>query len=291
MNIDHFVLTRFNVRTAAYLKTQRWQGGDVEYLENRFRLFERYCLASMKRQTVAVRWLVFFSELTPDRFRSRILSYSRECPSFEPVFVDDAVAKSQREYDALYEHAVWSRAGADCDWCIMTRIDNDDAFNVDAIKWIRACAGRIIAGKPEDRFFIVLPSGNSYIAHGCFVQRMEIVGNHFPSLVCKRGVAGNPFEISHSRITRSGTSVYRDGHEHAWLEVVHGGNQLNSFRPRHRAVFMSANAMERLFGVDENIRFFRAFMFWAVRYLPARVAWRFARIRQKLFPGRNGGLK
>lgn len=291
MNIDHFVLTRFNVRTAAYLKTQRWQGGDMEYLENRFRLFESYCLASMKRQTVAVRWLVFFSELTPACFRSRILSYSRECPSFEPVFVNDAVAKSQREYDALYEHAVWSRAGVDCDWCIMTRIDNDDAFNIEAIKWIRECAERIIAGKPEEKFFIVLPSGNSYIAHSCFAQRMKIVSNHFLSLVCKRSVGGNPFEISHSKITHSGTAIYRDGHEHAWLEVVHGGNQLNSFCPRYRVAFMSANAMERFFGVTENIRFVRTFMFWVLHYLPARGIWRLARIKRKLFPGKNGGLK
>ena len=92
MRIQHFVLTRFNVRFAFFINQQghgEWPGADPVYLDRRLAFFEKYCLPAMKRQTVPFRWLVFFSSLTPEAYKERVRAYVRECPSFEPVFVED----------------------------------------------------------------------------------------------------------------------------------------------------------------------------------------------------------
>ena len=58
MKLQHFVLTRFNMRLKSFDKYCEWRGGDPAYLEKRFELFERYCLPSMKAQ---ISTLGFFS--------------------------------------------------------------------------------------------------------------------------------------------------------------------------------------------------------------------------------------
>ena len=60
---------------------------DEAWLDDRFRLFETFCLPSVRGQTVQeLSWLVFFDEATPQRFRERIDSYERG-GRFEARFV------------------------------------------------------------------------------------------------------------------------------------------------------------------------------------------------------------
>ena len=47
MRIQHFVLTRFNVRFAFFINQQghgEWPGADPVYLDRRLAFFEKYCL-------------------------------------------------------------------------------------------------------------------------------------------------------------------------------------------------------------------------------------------------------
>ena len=98
MRIQHFVLTRFNVRSAFFINQHGcvhgpnhhgWFGAAPAYLGRRLVFFEKYCHPAMKRQAVPFRWLVFFSKLTPDAFKERVRAYAHDIPSFEPIFAED----------------------------------------------------------------------------------------------------------------------------------------------------------------------------------------------------------
>ena len=274
MNARHFVLTRFNLRLQSYLGRYlngQWRGGDEQYLRRRFDLFERYCLPSMSRQKSPFRWLVFFSDLTPEPFKARARSYSESCKGYEAVFVDDATPLDGDAMIRALDGAIAQRAEPDADYIILSRIDNDDAFNVNALGWIRDVAERVAENESPDRFYVVMPYGNAFIEKGGFTQDYTWDWNHFPTLVCRRGVVDNPFSRQHARIGSSGIPVYRVDCRHAWLEIVNGTNVTNDLRVYCRPQFMSSRQLQDLFAIQVKTSRLGFALFWLTRYLPARI--------------------
>jgi hypothetical protein len=70
----HFLLTRFNLRVEDWATTKN--GDQVlndAWLMDRFRLFESYCLPSVKNQSNQdFTWFVFFDKNTPDKFKCKL---------------------------------------------------------------------------------------------------------------------------------------------------------------------------------------------------------------------------
>ncbi len=275
MNAQHFVLTRFNLRLQSYLSRYfngQWKGGDEEYLRRRFDFFERFCLPSMAQQKSPFRWLVFFSELTPEPFRTRARSYSELCGGYEAVFVDDATPLDGDEMMSALDGAIARRVGPGADYVIISRIDNDDAFNVNALGWIRDVAERVAENGRPDRFYVVMPYGNAYIEKGGFTQDYTWDWNHFPTLVCRRGVVDNPFSRQHARIGASGIPVHRVSQRHAWLEIVNGTNAANDLRAYCRPKYLGSRQLRDLFAIQVKASRFGFALFWLTRYLPAKAA-------------------
>jgi hypothetical protein len=126
--IQHFVITRFNLRLFAFDKNKQSTLSD-EWLSHRFDLFERYCLPSMAAQTNDdFVWFIFFDESTPDTYRQRIEAARRECPQIRPCYI-----KGGDFFPYLME-----QIEADTDVLITTRIDNDDSFRDDALAIVRS---------------------------------------------------------------------------------------------------------------------------------------------------------
>ena len=271
MKIQHFVLTRFNLRLKSFDKFCEWRGGDQVYLEKRFELFERYCLPSMNAQKADFKWLVLFSEMTPEPYRDRARSYACTCCGYEAVFARDAEPYDVDGAATCIMDEIVKRLDDDTDYYIVSRIDNDDAFNVHAMEWVRNAALEKIEKDPCDKFYVVMPHGNAYITGSGFTQDYEWDWNHFPTLVCRRGVLDNPFWRSHATISKSGVPVVRVPNRHAWLEVVNGTNAKNDLRTYCRPEFLSAGQLHDLFAIDVKIsRFFFAF-YWLFKYLPLKV--------------------
>ena len=116
---QHFVLTRFNVNIGPHRRT--W---DDTWLASRFRLFEEYCLPSMRSQTSQqFTWLVFFatsSRATIERY----LADLPPMPNLQPVFTDSVFGP------ATTRDAVVSRHNGVSDRLITTRLDCDDALRI-----------------------------------------------------------------------------------------------------------------------------------------------------------------
>ncbi|MBE6382566.1 MAG: hypothetical protein E7049_06095 [Lentisphaerae bacterium] len=284
MKIQHFVLTRFNLRLSWLMRGREWLGGTQEYLDERFRLFERYCLPSMSKQDADFRWLVFFSSQTPETFKERVRLHQSSFPALEPIFVDDCEPLSKPRSIDIVMNEVLGRIDLDTTHYIETRIDNDDAFNVQALKWIRDCAEQSIAGGVGEKFYVMLPDGNIYIERASFAQRCRFKWNHFPSMVCRRDVHDHPFAIPHTAINSSGCKVVEINHPNAWLEVVHGSNQLNSLRPSKKPIYLSNQLMRTCFGIEADMSPLRFAFSWLSMYLPSRIRFLVDRMSERNNP-------
>ena len=273
MKIQHFLLTRFNVRFKGFLKMAPWKGGDREYLEKRFDLFERYTLASIRRQNSDFKWLVFFSSLTPEPFRSRAMAYAEKCPQYEAVFVDDAVPLEPPSGREVFLSAVLDRLDEGTEYYIASRIDNDDAFNVDALNAIREAAERRLETECGGKFFLVMPHGATYDDTAGFTQTYDWDCNHFPTVVCGRNDPDQPFSTQHTKIRETGLPVVKVPLDHAWLEIVNGTNLVNSLRVRRcRPKFFSSARMREVFGIDVEMSRWRFCRYLISAYLPAKIA-------------------
>ena len=286
MRIQHFVLTRFNVRFAFFINQQghgEWPGADPAYLDCRLAFFEKYCLPAMKRQTVPFRWLVFFSSLTPETYKERVRAYVHDCPSFEPVFVKDEKPIEGSDMQETFYRYVGERLDADAEWVVTTRIDNDDAFNVQALAWIRQSAEETLSeGRASGAFLVVLRHGNVWLLAHDFTQACSWMGNHFLSLVCPRSDRRQVLSFDHRKVKDQGMPVVVNPAKHAWLEIVNGTNLGNGFRPSFRACRMTSRELRDNFAIDADLSRMRGLRFYWLRYLPARISWRLLKMAKRI---------
>jgi hypothetical protein len=211
--VAHVILTRFNLATPGRESRIRNQPG---WLEDRFELFERYCLPSVAGQSRhAFTWLIFFDTETPDTFKRRISTCRKTYP-FVPVFT--GLFPSEGWGQAVREH-VEARPG----WVLTTRLDNDDALAVDFCARLSAaandhpgpCALNFTNG-------FVLSRGRVY-AHrhptNAFASYMEPLDDGVRT-VCT---------IPHMQLADI-VPVHQIDGPGAWLQVVHGRNVSNKVR-------------------------------------------------------------
>jgi hypothetical protein len=260
---SHFVLTRFNVRSFYHASEPT-----DEWLQERLRLFRRYCLPALANQSSSqFMWLVFLDDLSPQWFRQEIEKDARG--SFETVYVAGEFTS------ATVSEAVAART--DAPYILTTRVDNDDAVSRDFVQTIQRCFQR------QEFEFINLVNGAQYADGKVYVR--PYTKNPFLSLVEAVGTAApeTVFVEHHYRVDDRGpVRNIRTAHP-MWLQVIHGGNVLNEIVglrvPGHRiAGFFTC-------GLDFNDSFVEllveasrgaARILWRLARKPARVAelWR-----------------
>ena len=128
-----YILTRFNVDITHVnsLINQEACRLDEKYLNERFRLFEKYCLPSILNQSDKnFKYLVFFHPQTPDKFKERIKYYTNTSNGiFIPFYTKNAEMP----------HKIAEQINNDVEkgWIITARIDNDDALAFDFVDKIK----------------------------------------------------------------------------------------------------------------------------------------------------------
>jgi hypothetical protein len=205
---DHVLLTRFNLPTQGVERRVRAQ---EKWLENRVKLFEKYCLTSVKAQTAGhIHWIIYFDPDSPSWLLERIKEWS-DGNVFVPIF--RATVSSSQLCADLREVVGHPR-----DMLITTNLDNDDALAVDFAHRLQlsaaqprrtalyltegliACEKRLF--KRTDRrnaFCSVVESWDTPVT--CWADWHNLLGRHMPVVE----IPGQP----------------------AWLQVVHGGNVSN----------------------------------------------------------------
>jgi GT2 family glycosyltransferase len=222
------LLTRFNTRlpgSAAQV--------DEAWLADRMRLFETYCVPSVRRQTSrAFDWLVFFDAATPRPWRDRIEATAAGA-GFRPVFLDVP-------FDAEQAAAAIGGLGlGEAPFLLTSRLDNDDAL---APHFVAAVQG---AFRPRPLEFLNFPLGYQLAEGRVFLR--PYLASSFVTLVEQAG--DGPWRtvhfVQHHLVGRYPVRQLPSGP--AWLQVVHGRNMANEVR----GIPVAGSRAARLFGLSE----------------------------------------
>jgi Putative rhamnosyl transferase len=206
----HVVLTRFNA-LIGYAKDPD-RRIDEAWLEERFRLFDKFCYPSLAAQSVPFNWLVFCDARTPREFLERIEGYSL----FTPILTTERLA------DSDIANAVAERLPADASHVITTRIDNDDAI---AGSYLARVQG---AFRRQELEFVNFPIGYDWHA-GRFYYRIAL-SNTFISLIERVPTDRSQLRTvhcgEHTQLRRI-APVRQVLSPPIWQVTVHGGNVVN----------------------------------------------------------------
>lgn len=136
MEIDHFLITRFNIIT----NDEHWKLDKQNnpcltssWLSHRFELFESYCLPSIFNQSIQkFKWLIYLDIDTPDKYKSKFEYWQRLAHNITPVYVKPkAILVQQINSD------IARLISPTCTHIITSRLDNDDALRIDTIEKIQ----------------------------------------------------------------------------------------------------------------------------------------------------------
>lgn len=208
MDIDHAILTRFNLPTLGAESVIRAKDG---WLRARIALFEKYCVPSVLAQsTQNFSWIIYFDPESPGWLKDRIETF-RAKGDFEPIF-RASVSNAELVHDL--RRVTGARGGT----LITSNLDNDDSLAVNFIERLQSAE----RSAPREAMYIAQgliksPTGlyrrtdrhNAFcsVREGwddpktCWVDWHDLLSRHFPA----RELSGAP----------------------GWLQVVHGTNVSN----------------------------------------------------------------
>lgn len=244
-NYSHFLITRFNLPLYDSDKHNVPTRTD-EWLDDRFTIFERYCLPSVAGQTTDnFVWLCLFGSDTPPHYRERIEGYRKVCPRFVPVFYDE---RQTAELAVSLRASISELVDPGARYIVTTNLDNDDAIRRDFIRRIQSC----LVPSHEPHFYS-FSYGYQYFTAMDFVLKMRLDNNHFLTLM---EPTGQRFEtvvaFRHARVDKYFDTTYLRSRRGMWFEVVHRNNVSNDLR-----IYFRARPILMLYGrrfIDFGIR-------------------------------------
>ncbi len=274
--IQHFILTRFNLRLWRHDKN----GDPVrnrEWLENRFELFEKYCLPSIVNQTCKdFIWIILFDSRTPEEFKKRIEIDQNRCPQITPVYVEP---NEGQNYAKVFQSSVVKCLNGGR--IISTYLDNDDALDIHFIGDLQKRAADLTDGT-----FISYSSGFQYFTEFGLLMKIHYRRNHFVSVV----ESGDPETVktiygygSHYYIEKiPGVQIeYVDGCP-TWCEVIHKRNMGNdAYFIWGTRMVQDEQTLIRDFAVDEVPH--HSFALYAFKFIPRYIKVFFRRVKYYLF--------
>lgn len=220
MQLRHVIITRFNLATPGREAAHRARPG---WLEERFDLFERYCLPGVAEQSCQnFDWIVYFDEHTPQWARDRAEALQAVRPfhaCYTGLFDADGWARTVR--GTVLGPPVKGRT------LITSNLDSDDVFGRDYAALVQATARSRDGGS---RFAINLPDG--YVLAGKALYDHRHLQNAFTNLVEPDDEAfATTMTIRHMELSDHVPVIQAEG-PGAWLQVVHDGNVSNRIRGR-----------------------------------------------------------
>ena len=275
-NTQHFILTRFNLSIWCNDKDGR-PVGTLEWLENRFSLFEKFCLSSIANQTCKeFEWIVLFDSKTPDQYVGRIREYQGKCPQMIPVFV---TSEKGRYYERVFRKEVVERLKGKR--VITTYLDNDDALDIHFVEDLRK---RIL--NLEDGTFVYYLNGYQYFTEFGLLLRINYRRNHFVSVV-ETGDSKTVKSIygygSHYYIDKiPGVRIEYVKGAPLWCEVIHERNMGNdAYFLFGTKTVRDDETLHRDFAIDDSSRFSTST--YLLKFIPRYIKTFFRRVGYSVF--------
>ena len=242
--MKHFLVTRFNLTVTEWKTTRNGELVLTEkWLKNRFNLFEKYCLPSVKNQTNQnFIWCVFFDINTPIMYRKKINSISEDYPNFRPIFIDGNKMLNSSFIEYINKHT-----DINDDYVITTRLDNDDLIHKSFIKIIQTLY------KPMDKMIIDLRDGYNITLGKSYseIRKYSSGFNPFISVI----ETTNKFETILSKMHQdweSANNIVVFNEMNLWIELVHKENKINSTKKNLKRIYKINNSS---FGLVNELKF------------------------------------
>lgn len=240
--IQHFLITRFNLRLQEWQTTKNGEGVVSEnWLTTRFELFKNYCLPSVIQQTNQnFKWLVCFDSKTPSSFKAQIAEIATTYSNFVPLYFEET-----ENFLETLTFAIRSFLTTSDIHIITTRMDNDDALNKAFIAAIQK------EYKPQDQLIIDLVKGFQLIlgTKKDVIRTMTFPFNPFLSLV----EHSENFEtiLSRPHLEWNDTPHLTINTIPLWTQIIHQQNITNSEKLHYPEtnVFYKED-----FGIQHDIR-------------------------------------
>jgi Putative rhamnosyl transferase len=211
----HVILTRFNVRYVIDPNAPSI-GVDPRWLENRFELFERYCLPSIMGQSAqGFTWIVFFDSATPAPFAEKARALATLRSGTVPVFCETLPLD-------LVKETVKRSLAEPPEWLLSTRLDNDDGLHADFVANVQRAQSFQAAEVLNFPTGIILREGRTY--------RRRDPSNAFISLSERFADFGTVFSIGQHIYAGNAYPMKQLVPDPMWLQVVHATNISNKVR-------------------------------------------------------------
>ncbi|MEN6428348.1 MAG: glycosyltransferase [Phycisphaerales bacterium] len=208
----HYILTRFNVDLygPVELKVSRDQ-----WMDHRMRLFTSLTLPSIAGQSCQdFTWLLLMDRRTPEHYIRTLQGIGY--PNLQIIYPDPG-------------RPLWlDNLPAGSHDLITTRIDNDDAFQRDAVKAVHD-AWRARHEQQTKPWLIVFPFGLILDLADRRMWVMEYWLNNCPTLVEDSQNPGTVYRWQHSEIPPEVPRHHVKDRPY-WLQVIHSQNLLNAVR-------------------------------------------------------------
>ena len=211
MKHQHLVVTRYTVKGWAYDEFS------PEWLEERVRVFRDYCVPSMERQSADFTWLVLCDESTDPDYVEEIRAAASGIPSFE-------VATTSPERKIWISQALASMVDPSADLLLTTRLDNDDALHLDALRAVQEYVEPFARSSLES-LLVRFPRGyrydepsgrmfSSYWMDSPFITLLERPGSN-------GGKARGVYLAQHPKMHLE-VPIHSEESLPAWIQVIHG---------------------------------------------------------------------
>lgn len=213
MNIDHVLLTRFNLPSPGVESLVRAQEG---WLRDRQVLFEKYCLPAVLGQSEKnFHWIIYFDSQSPEWLKSRIAELGRD-GAFAAIFRDEV------PHDALLAD-ITRVTGARGDTLLTTNLDNDDGIARDFVKRLQG------AVRDQQRTAIYIVNGLIQQGDRLYLRRDRV--NAFCSVNESWSAPVTCWSEWHTKLGEQ-MKVQEIAGAPGWLQVIHTGNVSNRVHGR-----------------------------------------------------------
>ncbi len=209
---NHVILTRFNLPSAGHESVVRAQD---DWLKNRVKLFEEYCLPSVASQTCRnFRWIIYFDPGSPVWLKQKISGWERAAIHLSPIF-RETVSRTELLGD------IRSIIGGQCGSLITTNLDNDDGIAVDFVERLQEI--------PWEGGRVALYLADGLIKCRNKVFRRKDRRNAFCSVRESWDDPVGCWTTAHNRLGEKMVEKIIDG-KPTWLQVIHETNVSNRIR-------------------------------------------------------------
>ena len=216
---QHYILTRFNLRAKNWTTTKNNEKVlTEEWLEERFDLFENFCLSSVKNQNNQnFKWLVFFDINTPEVYKRKVEAYQNTYQNFIPCFIDGMenflpeIKKNIKQMDAE-------------DYIITSRLDNDDCIHEDYIQSVQDQFA-----KQEHEAIDIIDGYTLEMGETNRLGRLTKLNNPFISLIEKKGDFKTVWFRERHGSWKYEKNMTKIKNNRLWLSIIHSRNKVNEF--------------------------------------------------------------